>query len=211
MRHRLLAIVATTALAVTTLVAHPGASIAVHPDGRVYFVDTGAGIFSIETDGRVVRRDGPAYHWFALDVTGRFAATPWPALSGAELRGAGTRPGVILSSDYPVAIGRDALYYPQSLGGGRMQIVGIAPSGARSVRANLPALRSGGAVATWLNGLAAGPDGSLYYTEDRAVRRIDPQGRVSTVVEGLALRDCTAIPGIEAGIRPYLRGLAVAA
>ncbi|MCU1244728.1 MAG: hypothetical protein JWN02_638 [Acidobacteria bacterium] len=121
------------------------------------------------------------------------------------------RPSVVLSSDYPVSIGNDVLYYPQSLGGGRLQIVGIALSGIRSVRANLPAVRSGGAVARWLNGLAAGPAGSLYYTEDRAVRRIDPQGRVSTVVQELALRDCVAIPGIEAVMRPYLRRLAVAA
>jgi streptogramin lyase len=59
------------------------------------------------------------------------------------------------------------------------------PSIRGSVRATLVAgLR-------WINGLAAGPDGSLYYTEDNAVRRIDQRG----------------VPGTDG---PTLRGLAVA-
>ena len=41
------------------LQAHPGAAIAESDQGIVYFVDTGAGVFSIEATGRVVRRDGP--------------------------------------------------------------------------------------------------------------------------------------------------------
>src|SRR5688500_15830069 len=41
--------------------AHPGAAIAVSKNGVVYFVDTGAGVFSIDASGRVVRREGPAF------------------------------------------------------------------------------------------------------------------------------------------------------
>jgi hypothetical protein len=187
--------------------AHPGAAIAVG-DGRVYFVDTGAGVFSIDASGRLARHPGPAFHWFAFDPQGRFRSTPWPSLPGAELRSAGA---VVLSSDYPVAIGREGKFYYPDASGERVRIVGIDPSGARSVRATLPAVRQGGRTVPWINGLTAAADGSLYYTEDRAVRKIDRRGQVTTVVQNVSVPNCTAIPGIGPELRPYLRGLAVAA
>lgn len=189
--------------------AHPGAAIAVGRDGRVYFVDTGAGVFSIDANGRLARQPGPALHWFAFDPQSRFRNTPWPSMPGAELRSAGA---VVLSSDYPVAIGSDGkFYYPDPSGGERIRIVGIDPSGARSVRATLPPVRQGGETVRWLNGLAAAADGSLYYTEERAIRRIDRRGQVTTVIENVRVPNCTAVPAIGPEMRPYLRGLAVAA
>jgi len=181
--------------------AHPGSAIAVAADGRVFFVDTGRGLFAIGRDGSVTRQDGPAFHWFTLDPAGRFARTPWPYMPGAEFRSVGAHPTVILSSDYPVAVGRDGtFYYPEF--NGRLRIIGLTPGGARSVHATLaePSPR-------WLNGLTAGPDGSLYYTEDKAVRKIDARGAVSTVAANVSVANCAAIPGAEP---PYLRGLAVA-
>jgi hypothetical protein len=191
--------------------AHPGAAIAVSNAGVVYFVDTGAGVFSIGTNGQVVRREGPAFHWFAFDPDSRFRKTPWPFMPGAEFRSAGINPTVVLSSDFPVTIGADGkFYYPDGTGGGRVRIVGIEPSGAKSIRATLPPIYRGGQTITWLNGLAPGSDGSLYYTEDRAIRKIDQRGHVSAVVVSLAVPNCTAVPGTEAEVGPYLRGLAVA-
>lgn len=191
--------------------AHPGAAIAVSNAGVVYFVDTGAGVFSIETNGQLVRREGPAFHWFAFDPNSRFRNTPWPSIPGAEFRSAGVNPTVVLSSDFPVAIGADGkFYYPDGTSGGRVRIVGIEPSGAKSIRATLPSIQRGGQTITWLNGLAPAGDGSLYYTEDRAIRKIDRAGHVSAVVANVAAPNCTAVPGIEAD-GPYLRGLAVAA
>ncbi|HKO58409.1 MAG TPA: hypothetical protein VJ276_21265 [Thermoanaerobaculia bacterium] len=201
------------ALTVVTsdLLAHPGAAIAVTADGRVHVVDTGGGVFSIERNGRAVRREGPAFHWFALDPQGRFRNTAWPSLPGAEFRSAGVNPTLILSSDYPVVIGSDGIfYYPQGSQRQGVRIVGITPAGAQSMRATLPPMQSGGKSAWWLNGLAAGPDRSLYYTEDRAVRRIDARGKVSAVAATVVIPNCTAIPGIGPELRPYLRGLAVA-
>lgn len=206
MRIQLLLIL--TVLVASAVCAHPGAAIAVAKGGVVYFVDTGAGVFSVDANGRLERREGPAFHWFAFDPAARFRHTPWPSIAGAEFRSAGN---VVLSSDFPVVIGSDGrFYYPERTGGGHVRIVGIDPSGARSVRATLPPIRRGGAAITWLNGLAASADGSLYYTEDQAIRKIDPRGRVTTVVTGVAPTPCSAIPGTEAE-RPYLRGLAVAA
>lgn len=189
---------------------HPGSGIAVGANGRVYFVDTGGGLFVIVRPGVVERLEGPALHWFAFDPESRFRSTRWPAIPNGELHSAGVNPTVVLSSDVPVAIGPDALYLPEKVGSDRVRIVNIAPSGATSVRALLPPVQSGGRVATWINGLAAGPNNFVYYTEDRAVRKIDPAGRVSTVAEVAPVAGCQAIPGIGAEARPNLRGLAVA-
>lgn len=190
--------------------AHPGSAIGVHTDGRVFFVDTGGGVFSIERDGRVVRRDGPAFHWFALDSAGFFRSTALPSIPGGELRAVGRNPTVILSSDVPVVVAGGTFYFPERAAGGRIRIVAVAPSGARSVRATLPPVRSRGEVVPWINGLAAGPSGSLYYTENDAVRVIDARGRVTTLANVATVPRCVAIPGVEAELRPYLRGLAVA-
>src|SRR5688572_15651774 len=141
--------------------AHPGAAIAVAKDGVVWFVDTGGGVFSIEKDGRVVRHDGPAFHWFAFDPGSRVRRTPWPSIPNCEISSAGVDPTVILSSDLPVTIGTDGKsYHPDGTTGERIRITATEPSGARSVRATLPPIQRGGETITWLNGLAPGPNGS---------------------------------------------------
>ncbi|HEY0371704.1 MAG TPA: hypothetical protein VGD79_06860 [Thermoanaerobaculia bacterium] len=196
---RTAAVVTTLFLALAAL-AHPGSAIAVGKDGIVYFVDTGGGVFSLAPDGKVTRREGPAFHWFALDPQGRFRNTPWPSIPGAELRSAGANPTIVLSSDYPAAIGADGKFYYAQGNGNGVQLVGVDASGKRSVRATLPKV-------PWLHGLAAAPDGSLYYTEGRAIRRVDARGRVSTLVENVAVKDCARVPGEDP---PDLRGLAVA-
>lgn len=202
----LLAVLATT---IPTLHAHPGAAIAVSADGTVYIVDTGAGVFAIAPDGRTLRREGPAFHWFAFDPQGRFVKTPWPSMPGAEFRSAGSNPTVVLSSDFPVAIGRDGRFYYPDGTGEQVRLIAVEPSGARSVRATLPPIRRGGGTVKWLNGLAAGPDWAMYYSEDRAIRKVDRSGEVSTVVSDVVVANCAAVPGTEVE-RPYLRGLAVA-
>ncbi|HJQ38885.1 MAG TPA: hypothetical protein VKB93_17250 [Thermoanaerobaculia bacterium] len=137
----------------------------------------------------MTRLEGPAFHWFALGV----APAKLPSIPGGELRAAGP---LLLSSDLPIAIGRDgALYYARLHG--RLQMMR-----GDSVFATLPA------SARWVNGLTVTPDGSLYYTEDAAVRKIDRRGVVSTIVENVAVPNCEPIPGTE--YPPYLRGLAVA-
>jgi hypothetical protein len=191
---RLPAILLALLLAASAAFAHPGAAIAVASDGRVYFVDTGGGVFSIH-NGRVARQPGPAYHWFAFDPEGRFRNTRWPSIPGGVIESAGP---VILSSDVSVTIGSDGVfYYPQ--GGSR--IMSVRPNGATALHATLPGRLE------WINGLAAGPNGTLYYTEDAAVRKIDARGRVTTVAERIAVPNCVSIPG---NTKPYLRGLAVA-
>ncbi|HYI09563.1 MAG TPA: hypothetical protein VEK57_10915 [Thermoanaerobaculia bacterium] len=194
-----------------TAFAHPGAAISVTSDGRVFFVDTGGGVFSIGPNRTLIRHDGPAFHWFAFDPQGRFRNTAWPSVPGGEFRSAGTNPTVIFSSDFPVAIATNGkMYYPDPGRGDRIRLVAIDTSGARSLRAVLPPVESGGRPVTWLNGIAAGPNASLYYTEDRTVRKVDVRGQVTVVAANVTVPNCTAIPGIDAPQRPYLRSLAVA-
>jgi sugar lactone lactonase YvrE len=176
----------------------------------VYFIDTGKGIWRIDAQGRLAQREGPAFHWLAIDAGGRFARTRLPSSPDAEMKAVGADPTLIVSSDFPVTVGRDgALYYPEPGSGGRLQIFRVAPSGARTVFATLPAATESGPL-QWLNGIAAGPDGSIYYTENQAIRRINPRGTLSTVASKVTVPGCVRPPGWEAPLGSDLRGLAVA-
>lgn len=188
---------------------HPGSGIVVDRRGYVYFVDTGSGVWMIDPRGKLTRRDGPRFHWLAIDESEQPFGARLPAIPAGELSAVGVHPTLLLSSDVPLAVGRDgALYCPELGADGRLRIVRFTRAGVRSVRATLPAQALGG-VLRWVNGLAAGADGSLYYTEDKSVRRVDERGSVSTLATNVTVPDCARIPGTE-GTEPYLRGLAVA-
>ena len=181
--------------------AHPGSGIVVDRLGQVYFVDTGSGLWKIDTNGTLVRISAPRFHWLALDADDRLASTRLPTGSGGEITRVGATPTLLLASDYPLAIGRDGnLYYPRRAGAAALDVLRVSPSGQSSVLANV--------TLPFLNGIAAAPDGSLYYTENRAIRRIDERGKVSTIIERVALDVCPRIPGMDAN-DPQLRGLAV--
>jgi hypothetical protein len=186
--------------------AHPGSGIAADRRGRIYFLDTGSGLWRLDTQDRLTHLSGLLYHWLAIDESSRFADSRLPAGSPGEISGVGANPTALLSSDHPIAIGSDGnLYYPSGPPGG-VRIVRMTPSGAVSVLATLPATTSGQPL-PHVNGLSAGPGGSLYYTEDTSVRRITVDGRISTVTTVPALAGGPSIPGTEQ--HPYLRGLAV--
>ena len=186
--------------------AHPGSGIVVDRRGYVYFVDTGGGVWMIEPDGRLSRHGDPRFHWMAIDEGERPSGAPLPTIPGGEITAVGAHPTLLVSSDVPIAIDRDGmLYYPEFGRDERLRIMQFTRSGVQSVRAILSP-----SAHRWINGLAAGPDGSLYYAEDKAVRRIDRRGVVSALVENVSLRNCGSIPGTEES-EPYLRGLAVGA
>jgi hypothetical protein len=66
--------------------------------------------------------------------------------------------------------------------------------------------------ARWIHGLAAAPDGNLYYAEKEAVRRVDKEGKVTTVAENIKDPECL-YPAFRENDRggPILRNLDVAA
>jgi streptogramin lyase len=201
---RAVIVAASLFLSATALDAHPGSAIVLDRQGNVYFVDTGSGIYEIDRQGQLTRIQGPAFHWMTIDLDHRFAAAQWPTFPDAEIRNAPGNPALLLSSDFPVAIGSDgAFYYTEQRPDRRAHVIRFTAKGGRSILATVPL--------PWLNGMAAGRDGSIYYTENDAVRRIDRRGRIATVASGIQVRQCGRIPGIgpESGV--YLRGLDVAA
>ena len=199
---RTLWLIAAVALLATPVGAHPASGIVADRQGNVYFLDTGSGVYKLDTHGALTRVPGSAFHWMTIDPDNRFAKTPMPSGSGWQIDRAGAGPTILLASDFPIAIGTDGnLYYPSPAGKGAVEIRRLTPAGQTSVLQRLPL--------GWLNGLAAGPDGSLYVTEDKAIRKIDKEGRATTVVELVKSDNCVSIPGNGAENGPFLRGLDV--
>lgn len=200
-------ILAAACLLSTPILAHTGSGIAVDRFGQVYFVDTGSGLCKIDAQGKLARISGTMFHWLAIDPNNRFGSSQLPSGALGDILRVGANPTLLLSSDYPIAIGQDGnLYYPSGAPGG-LRIMRMVPSGGSSVLANLPATASG--PLPHINGITAGPDDSLYYTENNAIRRITAQGQVSTVARISPLVGGPSIPGIGVDARPLLRGLAV--
>jgi hypothetical protein len=193
--------------------AHPGSGIAVDALGQVYFVDTGQGIWKLDTRGHLTLISRTAYHWMALDTEGRFAKSP--ALGNFD-RGSferitpfGATPALIISSDFPIAVGGDGwLYYVPYNPKGPRDLVRRAPDGQRTVWARL-SINSGEEEMRWVNGIAAGPGKSLYAADDAHIYKIGRDGKVSALRKIIKVADCSDPPP-ETTRLPYFRGLAVA-
>jgi len=188
--------------------AHPGSGIVVDRLGQIYFLDTGSGLWKIDTRGGLTHLSPLRNHWLAIDPSDKFTQSHLPTDSGHDwvITAAGSNPTLLISTDFPLTIGQDGnLYYP-SARESNVRILRKTPTGNTSAFVTLPRSVSGAALG-WINGITSTPDGSIYYTEDNAVRRITPQGAISTVATVTALAHGPNIPGVEK--RPYLRGLKV--
>jgi sugar lactone lactonase YvrE len=197
--------------AANKVLAHPGSGIVVDRQGNVYFVDTGSGVYKIDRNGKLTRLSGPAYHWMAIDIDGRLTnvTLPYFPSGDATVTRVGADPTLLLSSDFPVAVGSDgSLCYPWLTADKQLQIFRLTPAGTTTVLMTLPATAESGPL-RWLNGMAFGPDGSLYYTENKAIRRITPKGELVTFIENVTLSGCDSVPEVEENQGPYFRGLDV--
>jgi DNA-binding beta-propeller fold protein YncE len=204
---RVMVTLAATCLLAALAVGHTGSGIAVDSLGQVYFLDTGSGLWKIDSQGKLTKLSGTMYHWLAIDVNNRFAQIRLPSGSLGEISVVGSSPALLLSSDYPIAVSRDGvLYYPTGRPG-YLRLTKMLPSGETSVFARLPATARG--PLPHINGICTRPDGSVYYTEDHAIRRITSQGVISTVATVPALAGGQSIPGVPESAGPLLRGLAV--
>lgn len=194
----------------TSIRAHPGSGIAVDRRGQIYFLDTGSGLWKIDTQGRITHLSETRFHWLALDSNNVFAGGRLPSSAGSgldwQIVKVGADPTVLLASDWPIAVGYDGNLYYQSGSPGHLRIMRSSPSGTTTVFANLPATASGQPL-PHVSSLTAGPDGSLYYTESNAIRRITSRGLVGTVVTVPAMIGGPSIPGTPQ--HPYLRELVV--
>ena len=188
------------------IMAHPGAGIAIDRQGQIYFLDTGSGLWRIDRRGQVTHLSRTLFHWLAIDEDDCFANTQIPSGPRGEIIKVGTNPTVLLSSDYPIAIGKDGnLYYPSG-SAGNLQLMRMAPSGSSSVVVAFPPMVNGKAL-PHIGGIVASADGSLYYTEDGAIRRVSSAGQVTAVVTVQAPPNPPSIPATDE--HPYLRGLAL--
>ena len=147
--------------------------------GEIYFIDTGSGLWKIDTRGQVSHISPLRNHWIAIDPNNRFTQQRVPTDSARDwvITAAGSNPTLLISTDFPIVIGHDGnLYYP-SVRETNVRIM-RADGGARpSPVATLPPSVAGSALG-WINGLATGPGGSIYYTENNAVRRIAADGEM---------------------------------
>jgi DNA-binding beta-propeller fold protein YncE len=188
----------------TSIMAHPGSGIVVDRRGEIYFVDTGSGVWKIDLQGKLTHLSGPMFHWMTIDSDDRFSTVHLPTGARGDITRVGTTPTLLVASDFPITIGADGnLYYPSYTSSSGLQLMELTPSDRTTVLTNLSA--AGGGDLRHLNGLAAGLDGSLYCSEDNAIRRISRRGQISTIVANLTLPTCVSIPGTT---RPMLRGLA---
>jgi sugar lactone lactonase YvrE len=211
MKRSLIGLLVLAVFLASHVLAHPGSGIVLDRQGNVYFIDTGSGVWKIDTQGKLTKLAAPAYHWMAIDTDKKLATARLPYFPQGQAtvaRDSGDS-RLLVSSDFPITVGPDgALYYPWLAPGERVQIFRLAPSGATTVFKTLPA-RTGSGPLRWLNGIAASADGSIYYTEDSAVRKISPPGELATIVSEVSLTDCNPPPGLGPEQGPYFRGLAV--
>ncbi len=205
---RTLLSIAAVWMLVASAFAHPGSGILVDKMGQVYFLDTGSGLWKIDTKGGLSHLSPLRNHWLAMDPNDRFTQARLPTDRGRdwEITAAGLNPTMLISTDFPLVIGQDGNLYHPSARETNVRIMRSTPTGGTIAFVTLPRSVAGAALG-WINGLATGADGSLYYTEDNAVRRISPRGEVTTIAVVAALTNGPAVPGSES--RPYLRGIKV--
>src|SRR4051794_18627261 len=76
-------------------IAHPGSGIVVDRRGYVYFLDTGSGVWVVQTDGKLVRRGGPRFHWMAIDESEHPFGARLPFIAGGEITALRTNPTLL--------------------------------------------------------------------------------------------------------------------
>src|SRR5687767_10356742 len=203
---RLILSIAHICLLAASALGHPGSGILVDRLGQIYFIDTGSGLWKIDTKGVPTHLSPLRNHWLAMDPNNRFTQSRLPTDPGRDwvITAAGSSPTILISTDFPLVIGHDGgLYYPSVRESAR-RVLRHDGNGGITTFATLPRAAKG---EQWINGLATGPDGSFYYTDDAAVGRITRQGTASTLATILPLANGPKIPGSE--MKPYLRGLRV--
>lgn len=189
----------------TNVSAHPGSGIVVDKNGQVYFTDTGLGVWKIDNQGKLTYIPASRFHWMAIDEIGYFAESQKNFGEYFErVTPQSTKPSLIMCSDFPLVINKDGNIYYAYTRPGSAKIIRRTPGGKESVLAS-------DKIFEFLTDIAAGPDGSLYFTEAsnpnaNTIRKITKNGKVSVIASfvGKASND------LPSGTVPsYCRGLAV--
>jgi streptogramin lyase len=187
--------------------AHPGSGIEIDKDGRIFFTDTGHGVWMIDREGKLTDLHSSRFHWLAIDEAGRFADSERSFGEWFErVTPKGAKPCIVQCSDFPCTIARDGNLYYADTREGRGRIVRRTPEGKETVLARDPKLES-------IDGITCGPDGALYVTQhnggnDISLRKITMAGEISTIASNFVGKDPIKDPPRETPAA-YCRGLAV--
>jgi hypothetical protein len=213
-----LTLLAECVLFTAAVSAHPSSGIVVDQKGQVFFTDNGGNgksgfLWKIDTKGKLVRFHTAGWHWLALDekgsysqenltkwfekrVTMNFGRVPLPDSESALLQADGA-PFVV---DH-----KGNLCWAK----GNLEIARLSPEG--KVTEVAPDLKKMAEKLGGIKGLACGPDGSLYTSCPSAILKVKPDGKVSTLIHPIVLKDVDADrpKGTPEDQEPSLRGLAV--
>jgi sugar lactone lactonase YvrE len=208
-------LMASFALTIRSVSAHPSSGIVVDREGQVFFQDiVGGVIWKIDAQGKLTKYyDKLGGHWMALDREGSFSRAN-PRLV-KRITPFDAKPTLLVADGgAPIAVNPDGnLYYGHRLlDGGRVAVglTRISPDGKRTLfspdlKKTLEKTDDG------VFGLATGPNGSVYVSTWDSVLRVNQDGTVIKVVHPVVVKDCDEDRADHkpSNRLPYLRGLAV--
>ena len=189
----------------TTTSAHPGSGIVVDRNGQVYFTDTGKGVWKIDAQGKLTYIPASRFHWMTIDLSGYFAESQKNFGEYFErVTPQSSKPTLIMCSDFPLVVNKDGNMYYADTKHSSAKIVRRTPDGKESVLAS-------DKIFEFINGIAAGQDGSIYITEAsnanvNTIRKITMNGTV-TIIATFVGKTANDLP-LEM-VPSYCRGLAV--
>src|SRR5262245_748276 len=146
MRRIILGIAAAWLLAASA-VAHPGSGIQVDRLGQIYFLDTGSGLWRVDTRGGLSHLSPLRNHWLAMDPNDQFTQQRLPTDPGRDwvITAAGANPTLLISTDFPLVIGQNGnLYYP-SVRENNVRILTMSPGAVPTAFVTLPRSVAGAA------------------------------------------------------------------
>jgi DNA-binding beta-propeller fold protein YncE len=187
------------------LFAHPGSGIVLDKEGNIYFTDTGKGVWKIDTQGKLSFLPASKFHWMTIDAIESFAGSPKSFGEYFErVTTKSNKPSLIMCSDFPLVVNKDGNIYYAVTRPGSSKIIKRTPDGKESVFAS-------NKIFEFINGITAGADGSLYFTENSnanaaTIRKITAEGTISVIATFVG-KDAKDLP-LET-VPSYCRGLVV--
>ena len=160
--------------------AHPGSGIVIDRYGQIYFTDTGKGVWKIDVKGHLTYIPASKFHWMTIDPVGYFAASEKSFGQYFErVTVQNSKPTLVMCSDFPLVVNKDGNIYYANTRHNSPKIVRRTPDGKESVLAS-------DKIFEFINGMAAGPDSSIYFTEAshanaNTIRKITMDGTVSII------------------------------
>src|SRR5688572_24292547 len=200
-------------------VAHPGSGIVVDENGRVYFTDTGRGVWRVEGDGKLTLISKSAMHWMTIDREGKFADAPeefgeW----FGRLTPKGEKPTLISCSDFPCVVGKDGNLYSAYMHS--LKIMRRTPDGRESILVSPEKFGIDASRPIGVNGIACGPDGSIYVISldslnrqvgsgEHALFAVSMDGSIRTLAKGFVKEKLPENERHPEARPEYCRGMAV--